>query len=110
MSRNTIVQKALGNIMDERIQKVASIKAETDEFYTECDKERRVAFNLLSESLTDKQRDLLDDLESAWNFVEGLMQEYAYRQGLQDSQMIHRELSEFGISVTNESVGSANRH
>lgn len=105
MSRETIVKKALGNIMDERIGKVACIKAETDEFYIKCDNERNDAFDSLSESLTtDEQRRLLDDLESAWNFVEGLMWEYVYRQGLQDSQMIHKELSEFGISVTKESI------
>lgn len=111
MLRETIVQKAFGDIMDERIHKVASNKAETDEFYNKANEERNVAFDFLNESLTtERQRNLLNDLESAWNFVEGLMQEFAYRQGLQDSQMIHKELSELGISVTKESIGLAVRN
>lgn len=105
MLEKTIIQKALIEIIEERVHKVAWEKAKTDEFYIKCVNESINAFDLLSESLTtDKQRELLDNLESALNFVESLMQGYAYRQGLQDSQMIHRELSEFGVSVTKESV------
>lgn len=75
--------------MDDRIGKVACIKAESDEFYIKYNNERNAAFDFLNESLTtDRQRNLLNDLESSWHWVEGLMQEYAYRQGLQGSQMI----------------------
>ncbi|MET3657828.1 hypothetical protein [Sporosarcina psychrophila] len=101
MLKKTAVQKALGELMEDRINKVAWNKALDDEFYVESDNERNIALELLSESMTtDRQRHLLNNLESAWHFVEGLMQEYAYRQGLQDSQMIHEELREFGVFVT----------
>lgn len=104
MSEKNVVQRALTDISVERVN-VAWHKAKQNELYIEADKRQTIAFQLLSESLTtDRQKQLLYDLESAWNFVEGLMQEFAYRQGLQDSQMIHRELSDFGISVTKESL------
>jgi len=32
--------------------------------------------------------------------------EYAYRQGLEDSQMIHNELSKYGISVAKDGVNN----
>lgn len=101
MYQKTAVQKALDKLMEDRICKVAQNKALANELYLESDNERNIAFELLSESLTtDRQKHLLNNLESAWHFVEGLMQEYAYRQGLQDSQMIHDELREFGVFVT----------
>lgn len=101
----TIIEKAFIEIMEERVFQVAFEKANKDSLYIEYDNERRIVFHSLSESLTtDRQRDLLNDLEYAWNFVERIMQEYAYRQGLQDSQMIHQELNAFGIDVTKESM------
>jgi uncharacterized protein (DUF2164 family) len=105
MQNQTIVQKAFIKIMEERVFQVAFEKANKDKLYIEYDNERRMVFELLRESLTtDRQRNLLNDLEYTWNFVERIMQEYAYRQGLQDSQMIHKELNTFGIDVTNESM------
>ncbi|WP_374964644.1 hypothetical protein [Lysinibacillus sp. RS5] len=105
MHNQTIVQKAFIKIMEERVFQVAFEKANEDKLYIEYDNERRMTFELLNESLTtDRQRYLLNNLEYAWNFVERIMQEYAYRQGLQDSQMIHKEMNNFGIDVTKESM------
>ena len=102
--KNT-VQKAFDEIIVERVQKVAWNKAQNNAEYSKFARDREIAFRLLTESLTtDRQRHLLDNLECNWNIVEGLMQAVAYRQGLEDSQMIHQELSELGISVTKESI------
>lgn len=110
MHNKTIVEKAFIEIMEERVFQVAFEKANKDDLYIEYENERKNAFRSLSESLTnDRQRYLLNDLEYAWNFVERITQEYAYRQGLQDSQMIHKELNAFGIDVTKESMNSTYR-
>ncbi|MGE7114399.1 hypothetical protein [Lysinibacillus sp. NPDC047702] len=101
----TIVQKAFILIMEERVFQVAWEKANKDKLYIKYNKARSSALELLSESLTtDKQKYLLNDLENTWNFMDRIVQEYAYRQGLQDSQMIHKELNTFGIDVTRESI------
>lgn len=101
-----VVSKAFKEIMNNRIHETAYEKAQMDEVFVKSYGERATMFDLLSESLTtDEQKGYLVELESLWNFAEGLMQEYAYRQGLEDSQMIHKELSGLGISVTKESIG-----
>jgi len=105
MHNQTIVQQAFIKIMEERVFKVAWEKAKTDELYVQTNNEKEITMELLRSSLTnDKQKSLLDDLESAWAFAERIKIEYVYRQGLQDSQMIHKELNTYGINVTKESL------
>lgn len=107
MQNQTIVQQAFIKIMEERIN-VAWEKAKVDELYAKTNKEKEIVLDLLRDLLTtDKQKYLLNDLESAWGFSDCIMQEYTYRQGLQDSQMIHKELNSFGIDVTKESMNSS---
>ena len=107
MHKQSIVQQAFIKIMEERVFQVAWEKVKKDKLYIEYNNERRTALKLLNESLTtDRQKYLLNDLENTWNFVERIIQEYAYRQGLQDSQMVHKELNNFGIDVTRESVNA----
>jgi len=108
MQNQTIVQEAFTKIMEDRIFKVAWEKAKKDERYIESENKRIIVFDLLSKSLnTDKQKHLLLELEAIWELTERFMQEYVYRQGIQDSQMIHKELHSFGIDVTNESLNVA---
>jgi len=108
MQNQTIVQQAFIKIMEDRIFNVAWEKAKKDEKYIESENKRCITFDLLSESLTtDRQKYLLNELEATWELAERFMQEYVYRQGLQDSQMIHRELNSFGIDVTKESMNSS---
>lgn len=108
MQNQTIVQQAFIKIMEDRIFNVAWEKAKADEKYIESENKRSITFDLLSESLTtDRQKYLLNELEATWELAERFMQEYVYRQGLQDSQMIHRELNSFGIDVTKESMKSS---
>ncbi|MCJ7840150.1 hypothetical protein MUB24_04335 [Lederbergia sp. NSJ-179] len=105
MIKKSVVQKAFTKIIEERVFQVAWKKAKEDPEYDSAVLKRKEISAQLSEALTtDTQRELLDELEMAWDFAEGLMAEYAYQQGLADSQMIHKELSKFGISVTKESV------
>ena len=108
MQNQTIVQEAFTKIMEDRIFKVAWEKAKKDERYIESENKRIIVFDLLSKSLsTDKQKHLLLELEAIWELTERFMQEYVYRQGIQDSQMIHKELHSFGIDVTKESLDIA---
>lgn len=101
----TTVQKAIQLIIEERAQGVAWEKAKEDKVFVNASSKCSIILELLSESLTtDNQRHLLRELESVWNLAELVMQEYIYRQGLEDSQMVHKELSELGISVTKESL------
>lgn len=105
MEKQSIVQQAFIKIMDERIFQIAWNKAKTDDLYVKTNKEKEYLIEELRNSLlTKEQKILLDELESAWGFEERIFKEYAYRQGLQDSQMIHKELNSFGIDVTKESM------
>ncbi|MGE7114564.1 hypothetical protein [Lysinibacillus sp. NPDC047702] len=47
--------------------------------------------------MTDEQRALLNELDTALRLTEAIFLEYAYRQGIEDSQMIHRGIDTFGI-------------
>lgn len=103
MIKRTVVEKAFIGIMEERIHQMAREKAMSDPEYISVDGKKSSIFELLRDSLTtEKQKRLLDDLEGAWTYAGGLMQEFAYRQGIEDSHMIHKELSKLGISVTKE--------
>ncbi|WP_025114453.1 hypothetical protein [Lysinibacillus fusiformis] len=108
MQNQTIVQQAFIKIMEDRIFNVAWEAAKKDEKYIESENKRSITLDLLSESLTtDRQKYLLSELEATWELAERFMQEYVYRQGLQDSRMIHKELNSFGIDVTKESMNNA---
>ncbi|MED4174569.1 hypothetical protein P4631_19405 [Halalkalibacterium halodurans] len=103
MMKKTAVERAFIGLMEERIHQVAREKAMNDPEYTSADEKKSSLFECLRDSLTtEKQRSLLDDLEGAWTYTGGLMQEFAYRQGIKDSPMIHNELQKFGISVKSE--------
>lgn len=95
-----LIEAAFKSIMEERVFKVALTKAAKDMEFIEADKKRDGLFADLKGSLTNKtQHVLLDELESAWNILEYLGQEYAYRQGVEDSPKLHQELSRFGIKT-----------
>ncbi|WP_138091054.1 hypothetical protein [Halalkalibacterium halodurans] len=103
--KKTVIEKAFICIMEERIHQVAREKAANDPEYTSADVKRTTAFNQLRDALTTKtQRTLLDDLEGAWIFTGALLQEFAYRQGIEDSFMIHQELKKFGILIDERST------
>jgi hypothetical protein len=105
MVEKTAVERAFIGLMEERIHQVAREKAMNDPEYASADGRKSSIFERLRDSLTtEKQRSLLDDLEGAWTYAGGLMQEFAYRQGIEDSPMIHNELKKFGISVSNDST------
>lgn len=53
--RKTIVQKAFGEIMDDRICKVAFEQAQANEFYSKANEEWNAAFDFLNESLTTER-------------------------------------------------------
>lgn len=103
MHNQTIIQPAFAKIIDERVFQVAWEKAKLDKKYVELEEKRINILEILNESLTtERQKQFLYELEAAWEFTERFMQEYAYRQGLQDSRMIHKELYSFGIHVLTE--------
>lgn len=104
MLRKNIFQEALSLIVEERVHKVAANKAQQDPTYQKLDDECSTLLKLLSAALTtEEQRLLLSRLEENWNAAEDLMREYAYRQGIEDSAMLHQELRRFGIQTIIES-------
>lgn len=111
MSMKTTIQNAFGEIIDDRIRKVAWEKAQNDELYIKSNEEYIATYNLLKDSLTTaEQQRLLSKFDSSITLVESIMQDYAYCQGLEDSRMIHEELSKFGISVMKDNFGSTDHH
>lgn len=97
MEKN-VFQEALSVIVEERVNKVAANKAQKDSTYQKLEDECSTLLKMLGESLTtEEQRVLLNRLEENWNAAEDLMREYAYRQGIEDSAMLHQELRRFGV-------------
>lgn len=100
MSEKNIFQQMFSTLVEDRANKEVLHKALENPIYLKVQDESSGLLKLLREKLTtDEQRILLDKLESLWNSEEDILREYAYRQGIQDSVMLHHELQEFGFSV-----------
>ncbi|WP_338651283.1 hypothetical protein [Lysinibacillus sp. Y5S-8] len=96
---NTI-ETAFKEILEEQIHEVAYRKCINDPEYQIANTNAITLMDMLKRVLSnDEQRKLLDELESAMFIVESFFLEYSYRQGLQDSKLIHKELNSFGIDV-----------
>jgi hypothetical protein len=95
------VQRAFDQIITERLNEVVFRKVRANLEYREANTRALELFDKLMNSLqTEEQKELLYDLEEAWNLAESYFIEYSYRQGLEDSPMIHREFNKaLGISV-----------
>lgn len=105
MLDTNIMKRAFDVVIEERVCDVAWRKAASDAAFVEADKKRDGLFQALNDALTsDTQRVLLNELENAWSNVEGLMYEFVYRQGIEDSALIHNELRNFGISVNDKGL------
>lgn len=101
MQDTNIMKRALDVVIEERVCNIAWKKAANDVAYKEAEKKRDGLFRALNDALTsDAQRVLLDELENTWNNVEGLMYEFVYRQGIEDSPKIHKELIDFGVCLS----------
>lgn len=99
-----IIKKAFINVIfAERVHQVAFEKSKNNLEFCTAEEDSSRSFSQLKESLTtEEQKELLLELESAWNKMYGIFLEYSYCQGLADSQMIHKELEKYGISVVKE--------
>jgi len=107
MFERNVVKRAFDEIFNERVHQVAYKKCTDDPEHYEAKIKATGLFKLLMDSLeSEKQQDLLRDLECEWNLSGSVFLEYAYRQGLEDSQMIHNELSKYGISVAKDGVNN----
>jgi hypothetical protein len=98
------VQKAFSQIIVERVYEVAFRKLQDNSEYRGANIRARELFDMLMNSLqTEEQKELLYELESAWNLAESYFTEYNYCQSLEDSLMLHRGLKALGISVAEAS-------
>ncbi|GIN69611.1 hypothetical protein J14TS2_00860 [Bacillus sp. J14TS2] len=105
LSSKDVIQKAFIDIVFfERVHRVAYKKVMADSEYRTVDEVSDQLFSQLKESLSEEQKKLLLELETAWSSKYLIFLEYCYRQGLADSQMIHKELEKFGISVVKENL------
>lgn len=104
MTGNNIIRKAFINIVFvERVHQVAYKKVMADSEYRTAEEVSSQLFSQLEESLSTKeQKELLLELESAWDRKYGIFLEYSYCQGIADSPMIHKQLEKYGISVVKE--------
>lgn len=101
-----ILEKAFTNIIFfERIHRVAYHKSlENSEFKRAEKHAEKLRSQLEGLLTTTEQKELLLDLESAWNNMYGFFLEYSYCQGIEDSPEIHQELEKYGVSVVKEST------
>ncbi|MBP3041644.1 hypothetical protein J9303_19570 [Bacillaceae bacterium Marseille-Q3522] len=98
-----VVQKAFDTISAERVHQIAYRKTAADPGYIAARERAEAVFDELKDSLGEEtQKKLLFELETAFNDKDSFLIEYAYRQGLEDSTMIHKELSKLGISIAKE--------
>lgn len=94
---NTI-ENVFDELMDERIHQIAYKKCINDFEYLNANKEAVALMEILRNSLvTDEQRALLNELDTAFRLTEAIFLEFAYRQGLEDSQMIHKGFETFRL-------------
>lgn len=96
-----IIQKAFINVVfAERVHQIAFERSKDDMEFRTAEEESLRTYSQLKESLTtEEQKNLLSELESAWNKMYGVFLEYSYCQGLADSKMIHKALDKYGILV-----------
>lgn len=87
-------------IMEKQIHCIAFQECIKDSEYLQVNSEIDMLIGKLKENLTNqKQFKLLDELESAFRLAEAIFLEYAYRQGIKDSQSIYEGISTLGIQT-----------
>lgn len=106
MAGNNIIRKAFINIVFfERVHQVAYKKVMADSEFRTAEEVSSQLLSQLEESLSTKeQKELLLELESAWDSKYGIFLEYSYCQGIADSPIIHKQLENYGIWVVKESA------
>lgn len=93
------IKQAFDAIIEDRVDGVAYRTMQASPEYQEIEGHVVHLFDQLNASLTtDEQKRMLDDMSSAMNTRESLYLEYAYRQGLKDSQELNEEFSLLGIA------------
>lgn len=98
-----MIQRALdlafSSIIAEQIGVVAHQKKLKNPQFQESYNKYIKVYEVLNSTLNKEQKKLLKELESAQNSMEGFIEEYSYRQGLEDGQTIRKTLIELGILV-----------
>src|SRR5690606_15618180 len=99
-----VIQKAFQEVIfAERIHQIAYNKCTNDPEYKTANLQVSTLLTQLDSALCDDhQKELLRDLESSWHHMYSYFLEYSYCQGIKDSEMLHQELSKYGISVINK--------
>src|SRR5690606_8891754 len=103
---NNVVQKAFNEVVfAERIHQIAYSKCANDPEYQAAQSELTTLLAKLEDTLsTNQQKELLHDLESAYNNMYSYFLEYSYLQGIKDSKMLHKELKKYGFSIVEENL------
>jgi len=103
---NNVVQKAFNEVVfAERIHQIAYSKCADDPEYQAAHSELTTLLAKLEDTLsTNQQKELLHDLESAYNNMYSYFLEYSYLQGIKDSKMLHKELKKYGFSIVEENL------
>ncbi|MFS0647314.1 hypothetical protein [Siminovitchia sp. 179-K 8D1 HS] len=106
MAGNNIIRKAFINVVFfERVHQVAYKEVMADSEFLTAEEVSSQLLSQLEESLSTKeQKELLLELESAWDSKYAIFLEYSYCQGIADSPMIHKQLEKYGIWVVKESA------
>ncbi|RFA34775.1 hypothetical protein CAI16_10345 [Virgibacillus dokdonensis] len=103
-AKQHILRKAFNNIVFvERIHQVAYRNAiKNSNLKKEEDHADEIFKQLQAALTTTEQKDLLTELEAAWNSMYAVFLEYSYCQGIADSPVIHKELKQYGICILKE--------
>ncbi|WP_121640317.1 hypothetical protein [Virgibacillus sp. Bac330] len=103
-AKQHILRKAFNNIVFvERIHQVAYRNALINSNLKKEEDHADEIFKQLQAALTTtEQKDLLTELEAAWNSMYAVFLEYSYCQGIADSPVIHKELKQYGICILKE--------
>lgn len=104
MNERNAINKLFDQLFMERVHHVALKSMKKDEEYNRAFNKALGVFELLRESLDGAdQLVLFEKLEESQNALVAVQMEYAYIQGIKDSQQIKQQLQKCGLSLSEES-------
>ena len=99
MNERNAISKLFDQLFDEQVHHVALKNMQEDIEYRRAFNKTIGVFELLRESLdTQDQLVLFEKLEESQNELVSVQMEYAYLQGIKDSQQIQEQLKKCGLS------------
>lgn len=103
MNERNAINKLFDQLFMERVHHVALKSMQQDAEYKQTFNKVLGVFELLRESLNETdQLVLFEKLEESQNALVAVQMEYAYIQGIKDSQQIKKQLKKCGLSLSEE--------